>query len=236
MKKIKCPRCKKLKIKKEFNKDNNRKHGHSIWCKACYKDFRIKKKRTISDKEIMKLRKNASTSNAKRRMEIRLKVHKYLKLHPCSGCKETDPIVLCFDHKQPKNKKYNISYMLGRAFSWKLVLQEIKKCRILCANCHARKTAKEQKWYEFVNVDHKWLSNSKERINLGNWNIPPKKNSSSKYKGVYLIKNIKKWWVSIRIKGNNKNLGYFSDEKDAAKAYNAAVIKYRNGKGYLNPI
>lgn len=34
------------------------------------------------------------------------------------------------------------------SYGWDKIENEIKKCRILCANCHLRQTAKQQKWYK----------------------------------------------------------------------------------------
>ncbi|HCX2646470.1 TPA: AP2 domain-containing protein [Staphylococcus aureus] len=64
----------------------------------------------------------------------------------------------------------------------------------------------------------------------------PQKNSSSKYKGVSYERKSRKWVASICVKGKNIFLGRFSEEKDCAIAYNKAVKKYWNGKGYLNDI
>lgn len=46
------------------------------------------------------------------------------------------------------------------------------------------------------------------------------KNSSSQYKGVYWCNNIKIWKAGIKIDGRQIHLGYFSNEIDAAIAYN----------------
>jgi 5-methylcytosine-specific restriction endonuclease McrA len=51
-----------------------------------------------------------------------------------------------FDHQ--KDKFRNISELL-RTHSWEKILEEIKKCEIRCANCHRRKTHKEQKTYRY---------------------------------------------------------------------------------------
>jgi hypothetical protein len=40
-----------------------------------------------------------------------------------------------FHHRNPKEKKFRIA--LSRNYSWKMVEQEIEKCDVLCANCHA---------------------------------------------------------------------------------------------------
>ena len=58
----------------------------------------------------------------------------------CVDCGEADPIVLEFDHVRG-TKQDNVSTLIGRAFSWKRILEEVAKCEVRCANCHRRKTA-----------------------------------------------------------------------------------------------
>ncbi|MBI4447784.1 hypothetical protein HY643_02295 [Candidatus Woesearchaeota archaeon] len=72
---------------------------------------------------------------AKRRREIRLKVIKSLGGH-CKRCGyDKYPEVLEFHHRDPAQKDFNISKK-GHCRSWKRVEKEIKKCDLLCANCH----------------------------------------------------------------------------------------------------
>jgi hypothetical protein len=56
-------------------------------------------------------------------------------------CGEADPVVLQFDHVSD-DKTEDVGRMLSWAVSWKRILQEIAKCEVVCANCHARRTAK----------------------------------------------------------------------------------------------
>ena len=72
---------------------------------------------------------------------------KFYKLHPCVDCGENDPRVLDFDHIN--NKRHEISTLLRKEYSWNSILEEAKKCEIRCANCHRRKTAKEQNHYTY---------------------------------------------------------------------------------------
>ena len=53
----------------------------------------------------------------------------------CEECGYPDPIVLHFHHKNPKTKSFTIGQNVT-AKSWKSILKEIKKCNVLCANCH----------------------------------------------------------------------------------------------------
>ena len=42
------------------------------------------------------------------------------------------------------NKKYNVSYLINKEYSWESILEEASKCEVRCANCHRIKTAIEQ--------------------------------------------------------------------------------------------
>jgi len=42
---------------------------------------------------------------------------------------------LDFHHLDPSKKKFSLS-VKGLCYSWKIILQEAKKCVILCKNCH----------------------------------------------------------------------------------------------------
>lgn len=48
--------------------------------------------------------------------------------------------------------------------------------------------------------------------------------TSSSYRGVYHCKRLDKWIAQIQASGKNKHLGTFSDEVEAARAYDAAAI------------
>lgn len=73
-------------------------------------------------------------------------VYDYLLAHPCVRCGEKDPVVLSFDHI--RGKKFSVSFLVSRNRGWDIIEAEIKKCQILCHNCHARKTAKDRNWYK----------------------------------------------------------------------------------------
>lgn len=62
-------------------------------------------------------------------------------------------IVLEFDHRDRNEKAENISNLILNA-SWERIETEIKKCDVLCANCHRRKTAAqfEYRRHIFVNL------------------------------------------------------------------------------------
>ena len=63
----------------------------------------------------------------------------------CQRCKWEDyryPYVLDFDHQH--NKVDSVSNILSSSTNLDKVLEEIKKCQILCANCHRIKTKEDR--------------------------------------------------------------------------------------------
>ena len=71
----------------------------------------------------------------------------YLLNHPCVDCGEKDILVLQFDHRDRKMKEGEIRRIIQAGAPLEKVINEIKKCDIRCANCHRRKTEKEnQSW------------------------------------------------------------------------------------------
>lgn len=72
---------------------------------------------------------------------------RYRRICGCSECNIKDPRVLQYDHIDNSDKKGCISRMISRGQSVETVKAEIRKCRILCANCHQIRTGKQQGWY-----------------------------------------------------------------------------------------
>lgn len=73
-----------------------------------------------------------------------------------------------------------------------------------------------------------------KQINIGQ-NRKSNKNSSSKYKGVSLRKN-GKWLCQIQLNGKKTHIGLFSNENDAAIAYNKKAIQLFGKNATLNII
>jgi len=59
---------------------------------------------------------------------------------------------------------------------------------------------------------------------------------SSKYKGVSYYAKYNKFKAGIMVKGNTIHLGYFVDEVEAAKAYNAAAEQFFGEYALLNKV
>lgn len=83
------------------------------------------------------------------RIETRVKSMLYLSEKGCEKCGERDPRKLEYDHKDPSNKHRGISRIITDGYSWAsaVLRAEIRKCRILCANCHRVHIIKQQGYY-----------------------------------------------------------------------------------------
>lgn len=60
--------------------------------------------------------------------------------------------------------------------------------------------------------------------------------AASKFKGIHWDKRRKKWLAEIRPRGTRVHIGYFSDEIEAATAYNIAAIEHFGEFARLNEI
>ena len=82
----------------------------------------------------------------KKQIQIRIQRNKkyvleYLSTHPCVDCGETRTICLNFHHTRDK---IDILSNMVRGHSIERIKAEIKKCIILCRNCHNKMHAEER--------------------------------------------------------------------------------------------
>ena len=88
-------------------------------------------------------------------------------------------------------------------------------------------------------IDHNTLDNRRDNLRIctcqqNHFNRKPDSNSTSRFKGVCWDKQYQKWQVDINIKGKHKKLGRFTDEKEAALAYDKAAIQEFGDFALLN--
>ena len=69
-----------------------------------------------------------------------LRMLERLKRRPCADCGGVFPgCAMDFDHRDPAQKRYTVSRMVGRAGTAR-IMAEVAKCDIVCANCHRDRT------------------------------------------------------------------------------------------------
>lgn len=126
--------CNKCQIKKDinqFSKSKKSPDGLFPWCKLCRKEYDVERYSKIgSDKwtEIRKIRLN----------EIKTWFVEFKQTLKCQRCPETHPSCLDFHHTKSNTKDDTVSNLVVSGASKKTILSEIKKCEVLCANCHRK--------------------------------------------------------------------------------------------------
>ena len=116
------------------------------------------------------------------------------------------------------------------------------KIHQLVAKCFIPKPESDEKFeVDHINEDktNNSISNLMWKTSRQNmWNRSKiRKATSSKYIGVYLNKSAHMWKSQIRQNdGRNTHLGYFHNEKDAARAYNTKAYDIRGDLAKLNDI
>lgn len=85
-----------------------------------------------------------SSTEAQRKREARDRNKEYIRQvkekHPCADCGEWYHFSqMDFDHITGK-KKHNLARYANSAVSISTIKDEIKKCEVVCANCHRYRT------------------------------------------------------------------------------------------------
>ena len=94
-------------------------------------------------------RKNHIAYKRRARRETRIKALRYVAEKGCCECGERDPRVLEFDHIDAADKSHHVGRLLANGYSWgnEMLREEIRKCRVICANCHRKHTIVQQGYY-----------------------------------------------------------------------------------------
>jgi hypothetical protein len=117
-------------------------------CKQCYQKHRSTYYAAHYQKYRPAYLERAKIRRTELRSIFRSKMLAYLSDKSCMMCGENDIRVLEFDHLDPSQKSFEISQGIRLGHSWNDILQEIEKCRILCANCHKKHTSSQFNWYK----------------------------------------------------------------------------------------
>ncbi len=123
-----CAKCERELDVKEFSKNKAKKDGLQSYCKGCKKEF--DRQHYLKNKEYFLER------NKKEREILKEWYVEYKKSLSCENCGETKWYLLQFHHKDEELKENTICAAILKCHSIKRILKEIKKCNILCSNCH----------------------------------------------------------------------------------------------------
>lgn len=141
-----CRVCKEAKPLTEFPFRSLARQTRQWICLLCQREY-------TKDRHLKNREKQIAAAYVRRAREARnlgRRIREYLADHPCVDCGESDPDVLDFDH--PRDKRADVSRLIHVAVSWNVVLAEIAKCEVRCANCHRRRTANLGGYYRAIDA------------------------------------------------------------------------------------
>lgn len=125
-----CSKCGKEKTLDNFKLNNKRKRGFDYWCKECCKIY-DSKRYGEKKSQIISLKKERRDFNKKW-------FSSYKENLVCSKCGEDHPACLEFHHIDGNTKENDISTLVVQGYSLEKIEDEIKKCVVLCSNCHKK--------------------------------------------------------------------------------------------------
>lgn len=136
-----CSRCGEMKLLDEFGIKNKTTGLRASRCRGCMRAYGREHYRKNKASYLRKARRHQTEDRAR----VRAAVADHLRAHPCVDCGEPDILLLDFDHRDRSLKRASVSRMVGTG-SLGLVMDEIAKCDVRCANCHRRRTAADWNW------------------------------------------------------------------------------------------
>ena len=139
-----CCTCQAVLPRSEFNRRAAAADGLQSRCRACA--------RTWYERNRAAHIANVARRNARYRLVLVDLLGTYLTSHPCIDCGESDLRCLEFAHRDRSTKSANVSTLFRYFRSWEVLLREIEKCDVRCANCHSRMTAAENNSWR-----HRWF-------------------------------------------------------------------------------
>lgn len=135
-----CSICGVSKALTDFVKNLKCTEGYTQTCRVCKN---LEQAKRAKNNPNMKSIRNKAATKAKNITRAKM-----LEYHggtlACEDCGYTSDIPAVFDyhHLDPSTKEHEVSSMLDR--KWDIVLKELNKCVLLCANCHRIRHYKEK--------------------------------------------------------------------------------------------
>lgn len=126
-----CGRCGVTKSVLEFHKNKHKKDGLQSRCKTCCS--------VVNADTYIRL-PNRKPAIKKRNEHCKLKdlalIRRYKRLCGCRFCGEKEPCALDLHHLDGEQKDLSVSRLYGGSRS--RLKAEVRKCVVLCANCHRK--------------------------------------------------------------------------------------------------
>ena len=126
-----CSKCNTEKDYKEFNRNRIKSDGLQTYCRPCSQGLNNDNYRNNEERR-SKLRARDKRETQKSYQLI----YRHKRLVGCIKCDEREPVALDYHHIHPENKDMPVSRMV--CFSHKRLKDEIRKCVVICSNCHRK--------------------------------------------------------------------------------------------------
>lgn len=131
-----CTKCHQTLPITEFRRRNTGKGTYDSHCRIC----KSEEQKIYWQQNAHRWREGNRQRQHAKRLRLRAFMDAYLSDKKCIECGITDPLVLQFDHVRGIKYK-DVSRLVKHACaSEDVILAEIAKCDIVCANCHQRRT------------------------------------------------------------------------------------------------
>ena len=142
-----CPRCCPEGVElpaSAFGPCRTRYDGLQSRCRACYREAQREYHARGGKRRRASVRENTRRARERNRKLIL----EYLSRSACADCGIADPIVLEFHHVG--GKTLSVCLLVGRGYGRSRIVEELRQCLVLCANCHRIRTAKERGYYRAI--------------------------------------------------------------------------------------
>jgi len=137
-----CGSCGLSKPLDQFAWRRRKRKQRDNMCRGCRSDYGRAHYEANKDRYI----RNAARVKRATKLERTWYLLEYFEANPCADCGEADPVVLDFDHL--RDKEFNVCKGFEER-AWKSVLDEMRKCEVVCANCHRIRTAARQRFLRY---------------------------------------------------------------------------------------
>lgn len=124
-----CPKCNITKSFDEFHVCKSKKSGYQTYCKVCLLE---------NIRADYKKRPEVYLERSNKRRKVYFDLLNRIRVYfGCQICGEKEACCLDFHHIDSDTKVSEVSY-LAHCKNRHKILEEIKKCAVICANCHRK--------------------------------------------------------------------------------------------------
>jgi hypothetical protein len=128
-----CRKCQGSKPLEEFSVHAGRKDGRQGKCKACATE--VSKEWYKAHKNDPNVAKRMKEYNKAKIQELRDEIDALKRETGCRYCPINEPCCLDFHH--PGEKDRDVSHWVRMKSKYKLY-EEVKRCVVVCSNCHRK--------------------------------------------------------------------------------------------------